>query len=55
MFKSFLEFLGVGVVVISGYATYFIATVLITFIVGLPIGLGIYLINDAIKYLFSGV
>lgn len=55
MLKSFLQFMGTGVVVIGGYATYFVAAALITFIVGLPIGLGVYLVNDAIKYLFSGV
>jgi len=55
MFKLFLEFLGTGMVVISAYIVYFIATTLITFIVGLPIGLGIYLINDVVKALFNGV
>lgn len=53
MLKSFLEFLGTGVVVLSAYATYFIAATIITFIIGLPIGLGIYLINDAISALIN--
>lgn len=55
MIKSFLEFLGTGIFVIIGYITYFIVGVISTFMIGLPIGIGIYLINDAIKYLFSGV
>jgi len=49
MIKSFLEFLGVGVMVISAYVTYFILALLATVIIGLPIGLGIYLIQDTVS------
>lgn len=55
MLKSFLEFLATGMLVLTGYGMYFIVALVVTFILGLPIGLGIYLINDAVKYLFSGV
>ena len=53
MLKSFLEFLGVGVMVISAYVTYFILTLLATVIIGLPIGLGVYLIQDAVSKLIN--
>lgn len=55
MIKSFLEFLATGALVITGYFTYFVVAVIATFVIGLPIGLAVYLIKDAITVLFSGV
>lgn len=55
MLKSFLEFIATGAMVITGYVMYFLFAVIATFIVGLPIGIAIYLIKDAINILFSGV
>jgi len=55
MFKQISEFLITGVMLTVGYLLYFVAAVVTTFILGLPIGFGIYTINRALEILFNGV
>jgi hypothetical protein len=53
IFKSISEFLATGAVLIVSYLLYFVITVVITFVLGLPIALGIKMIIDFINIMFT--
>jgi uncharacterized membrane protein YccF (DUF307 family) len=55
MFKRISEFLITGIFLIVGYLLYFVIATITTFILGLPIGLGIYTIIRSLQLLFNGV
>jgi hypothetical protein len=50
--KKFFEFIGFGISTPIVYALFSIAIILSTFLVGLPIGIGIHLIQMAINWIF---
>lgn len=52
MLNSFLEFLSWGIVTPIVYLFYFVLAVLATFIVGIPIIVGIRLVNMAVDLIF---
>jgi hypothetical protein len=52
--NKFFEFLSIGIVTPILYIFYSFATILFTFILGLPIAIGIYLIKLAMDFLFKG-
>lgn len=54
MFKSITEFLVTGFAVVISYALYFVIALIMTVLIGLPIGFGIKLIYDAVKSFFVG-
>jgi hypothetical protein len=54
MSNKFFEFIGHGLITPFIYAFYSIITILFTFLIGFPIGIGIYLILYAIKLIFNG-
>lgn len=54
MSNKFFEFIGYGMMTPFIYAFYSIVTILFTFLIGLPIGIGIYFILYAIKLIFNG-
>ncbi len=51
--NKFLEFLSVGIFTPFAYVLYSAITVICTFLVGLPIAIGIYFIQMAIDWLFN--
>lgn len=55
MLKAILEFIGTGIAVVVSYVIYFILAVVMTILIGLPIGVGIKLIYDTIASFFGGV
>mgnify|MGYP000004578044 CR=1 FL=1 len=55
MMNRLLEFIGVGIATPIVYFFYFVLMVLATFIAFLPIGVGIYLIDLAIKWMVGGL
>lgn len=52
--NKFFEFLSIGIVTPFLYLFYSVVTVMFTFILGLPIAIGIYLIKLAMDFLFKG-
>lgn len=52
--NKFFEFLSIGIATPILYVFYCVATILFTFILGLPIAVGIYLIKLAMDLLFNG-
>jgi hypothetical protein len=52
--NKFFEFLSIGIVTPILYIFYSLVTILFTFILGLPIAIGIYLIKMAMDFLFKG-
>lgn len=52
MLKQIFEFLGTGLAVIFTYTIYFISMVILTLLLGLPIGIGIKMIADVIDIFF---
>jgi hypothetical protein len=55
MMKKFFEFLAAGIFTPILYLLYTIGVVLIVFVIGLPFGIAIYLINLAITFIFGGI
>ena len=53
MFDKFLEFIYVGIITPILYLFYSITTILLVFVLGLPIVIGFYLIQLAISYIFG--
>lgn len=51
--NKFLEFLYVGIVTPFAYLLYSMVTVVSTFLIGLPIAIGIYVIQLAMNWLFN--
>lgn len=54
MIKEMIEFMVTGIMVIVGYLLYCVSAVIVTFLIGMPIGIGIHLINELVKILFNG-
>jgi hypothetical protein len=54
MKKDWFEFFSIGILTPILYVIFFVSTVLVTFLVGMPIAFGIYLIDLALKILFFG-
>ncbi len=52
--KKFFEFIGFGITTPIVYALYSVAIILSTFLFGLPIAIGIHLIQMAISWIFTG-
>ena len=52
--NKFFEFLSIGIVTPIIYIFYSLVVVVFTFILGLPIAIGIYLIKLAMDFLFKG-
>ncbi len=52
---KFIEFISMGIFTPVVYVIYAVFTVLFTFLMGLPIAIGIYLIQMALNWLFTGV
>lgn len=55
MREKIIEFLSVGLLTPIIYSLFSISIILATFIFGLPIGIGIYLIDLAVKSIFGGI
>lgn len=55
MFDKFLEFIYMGIVTPVLYLFYSVATILLVFVLGLPIVIGFYLIQLAVSYIFGNV
>jgi hypothetical protein len=53
MFDKFLEFIYMGVVTPILYLFYSIVTILLVFVLGLPIAIGFYLIQLAVSHIFG--
>lgn len=53
MFDKFLEFIYMGIITPILYLFYSITTILLVFVLGLPIVIGFYLIQLAISYIFG--
>jgi hypothetical protein len=51
--KSLGEFLATGAVLIVSYVLYFVIIAITTFVLGLPIALGIKVILDFMKIMFT--
>jgi|688.fasta_scaffold512692_2 hypothetical protein len=51
--KSLGEFLATGAVLIVSYVLYFVIMAITTFVLGLPIALGIKVILDFMKIMFT--
>lgn len=51
--KSLGEFLATGATLIVGYVLYFVVTAITTFVMGLPIALGIKVILDFMSIMFT--
>lgn len=54
MIKQISEFLITGITLTIGYLIYFVVAAVTTFILGFPIGIGVYTINKALQLLFNG-
>lgn len=54
MTNKFAEFIATGLITPIIYLGYSVAAILFTFIVGLPIAIGCYLIEMAMKFLLQG-
>ena len=52
--NKFFEFLSIGIVTPVLYVVYCVVTILFTFILGLPIAIGFYLIKLAMDFIFNG-
>jgi len=52
--NKFFEFLSIGITTPFLYAIYSVIAILFTFLLGLPITIGIYLIKLAMDFLFKG-
>lgn len=53
--NKFFEFLSIGLITPFIYVIYAVFTVLFTFMIGLPIAIGIYLIKLAMNFLLGGL
>lgn len=53
MLDKFLEFIYMGIVTPILYLFYSVATILLVFVLGLPIVIGFYLIQLAVSYIFG--
>lgn len=51
--NKFFEFLSIGIITPIMYIMYMIFTILFTFVLGLPIAIGIYLIKLAMNLIFG--
>ncbi len=51
--NKFFEFLSIGIVTPIIYVFYSVVTIMFTFILGLPIAIGIYLIKLAMDLIFG--
>jgi len=51
--NKFFEFISIGIATPIIYIIYSLATILFTFIIGLPIAIGIYLIKLAMDFIFG--
>lgn len=51
---KFFEFLSIGIATPILYVFYSVVTILFTFILGLPIAIGIHLIKLAMDFIFKG-
>jgi hypothetical protein len=54
MTKQISELIAAMMTVIVGYLLYFVAIAIITFVVGFPIGIGVYTITRGLELLFNG-
>lgn len=54
LLNKFFEFLAIGIVTPIIYIFYSLVVIVFTFIIGLPIAIGIYLIKMAMDFLFNG-
>ena len=52
--QKFFEFLWVGIVTPFAYLFYAVIVITLTFILGLPLAIGIYFIQMFINFLFHG-
>lgn len=53
MIKQITEFLVTGIAVVTFYLLYFVTMVVLTVLLGLPISLGIKVIIDCMKVIFT--
>lgn len=53
MLDKFLEFIYMGIVTPILYLFYSVATILLVFVLGLPIVIGFYLIQLAVSHIFG--
>ncbi len=51
--NKFFEFLSIGIITPILYVIYSVVTVLFTFMLGLPIAIGVYLIKLAMNFIFN--
>jgi hypothetical protein len=51
--NKFFEFISIGIVTPFIYLFYCVITILFTFILGLPIAIGLYLIKFAMDFIFG--
>lgn len=54
MFKEFIDFMMTGFILVVGYIAYFVAAVISTILIGAPIGIGVYMIQQFVHHLFNG-
>lgn len=54
MANKFIEFIATGILTPVIYLAYSIVVILLTFLFGLPIAIGFYFIELAIKFLLNG-
>jgi len=54
MTNKFFEFIATGLLTPIIYLGYSVVTILFTFVIGLPIAIGCYFIELAIKFLLQG-
>ena len=52
--QKFIEFISMGLFTPIAYLIYALFTILFTFMIGLPIAIGIYFIEMAMNFLFHG-
>jgi len=52
--QKFFEFLSMGIVTPFAYLVYAVVVIALTFLLGLPLAIGIYFIQMFINFLFHG-
>jgi hypothetical protein len=55
MIKSLTQTFVTGATLLVAYLLYFVVSAILTFIIGFPIGIGIYTIVKGLELLFNGV
>ena len=55
MIKKIFEFILAGILTPIIYLFYVIGIILIVFVIGLPFGMAVYLINLAVSFIFDGI